>query len=96
MPKIIGTTDLHRNFRTVLDKVTNEHVSYILMRHNRPEAALIPYADYLRYRQLQERDVLRRVDALLVRLAEQSVAFDTDEVAADVAAVIEEVRSVGS
>lgn len=93
MQKIIGTTDLQRNFRAVFDEVARDHVPYVLTRGSRPEAALVPYADYLRYQQLQERDVLRRVDALLTRLAEQNAAFDANEVAADVAAAVAEARS---
>jgi prevent-host-death family protein len=92
MQKIIGTTDLQRNFRAVLDEVVNEHVPYVLTRGSRPEAVLVPYAEYLRFQQLEERDVLRRVDALLARLAEDNVAYSVDEVAADVAAAVKEVR----
>lgn len=93
MQKIIGTTDLQRNFRAVFDEVAIDHVPYVLTRGSRPEAVLVPYAEYLRFQQLQERDVLGRIDALLVRLAEQNADYDADEVAADVAAAIEEVRS---
>jgi prevent-host-death family protein len=93
MQKIIGTTDLQRNFRTVFDEVAKDHIPYVLTRGSRPEAALVPYADYLRFQQLQERDVLRRVDALLARLAEQDTGYDAAEVADDVTAAIEEARS---
>ena len=92
MQKIIGTTDLQRNFRAVLDEVVNEHVPYVLTRGSRPEAVLVPYAEYLRFQQLEERDVLRRADALLARLAEDNAAYSVDEVAADVAAAVKEVR----
>ena len=92
MQKIIGTTDLQRNFRAVLDEVVNEHVPYVLTRGSRPEAVLVPYAEYLRFQQLEERDVLRGVDALLARLGEDNAAYSVDEVAADVAAAVKEVR----
>ncbi len=93
MQKIIGATDLQRNFRAVLDEVVNEHVPYVLTRGSRPEAVLVPYTEYIRYQQLEERDVLRRVDALLARLAEDNAAYSVDAVAADVAAAIKEVRN---
>lgn len=93
MQKIIGTTDLQRNFRAVFDEVVNGHVPYVLTRGSRPQAALVPYDEYLRFQQLQEQDVLRRVDALLARLAERNAAYDIAEVAADVAAAIDEVRA---
>ena len=69
MQKIIGTTDLQRNFRAVLDEVVNEHVPYVLTRGSRPEAVLVPYAEYLRFQQLEVRVVLRRGGALLARVA---------------------------
>ena len=93
MEKIIGTTDLQRNFRAVFDEVAKEHIPYVLTRGSRPEAVLVPYAEYLRFQQLQEQDVFRRVDAMLTRLAEQNAAFDEDEVMADVDAAIGEVRA---
>ena len=93
MEKIIGTTDLQRNFRAVFDEVAKAHIPYILTRGSRPEAVLVPYAEYLRFQQLQEQDVLRRVDAMLARLAEQNAAFDENEVMADVDAAIGEVRA---
>lgn len=87
MEKIIGTTDLQRNFRAVFDEVAKEHIPYVLTRGSRPEAVLVPYAEYLRLQQLQEQDVLRRVDEMLIRLAEQNAAFDEAEVRADVDSV---------
>ncbi len=93
MEKIIGTTDLQRNFRAVFDEVSKAHIPYVLTRGSRPEAVLVPYAEYLRFQQLQEQDVFRRVDAMLTRLAEQNAAFDEDEVMADVDAAIGEVRA---
>jgi prevent-host-death family protein len=76
-----------------LDEVVNEHVPYVLTRGSRPEAVLVPYTEYLRYQQLEERDVLRRVDALMVRLAEKNATFGDDEIAADVAAAVKEVHA---
>ena len=92
MHKIIGTTDLQRNFRTIFDEVAKDSVPYILTRGSRPEAALVPYADYLRFQELMERDVLNRVNAMLARLADENAGFSEAEVAADVAEVIREVR----
>ena len=87
MEKIIGTTDLQRNFRAVFDEVAKEHIPYVLTRGSRPEAVLVPYAEYLRFQQLQEQDVLRRVDEMLTRLAEQNADVDEAEVRADVDSV---------
>ena len=66
---------------------------YVLTRGSRPEASLIPYADFLRYQQLQERDVMKRVDVLLACLPQQNAAFDEAEGAADVAVAVAKARS---
>ena len=71
MQKIIGVTELQRRFRSVFDEVAEEHVPYVLTRGSRPEAALIPYEEFLRFQALQEQDVLARFDGLVARMAEQ-------------------------
>ena len=68
MQKIIGVTDLQRQFRTVFDDVVFEHTPYVLTRGSRPEAALIPYDEYLQFLQLREADVLQRMDEVRTRL----------------------------
>jgi len=86
MPRIIGVTELQRRFRSIFDQVAKENVPVVLTRGSRPEAALIPYEDYLRFQALREQDVLARFDRLVARMAEQNAAFSEEEVAADVAA----------
>lgn len=86
MLKTIGLTELQRRFRAVLDEVARKHVPYVLTRGNRPEAALIPYEDFVRLRELQEGDTLARFDRLLARMAEQNKAYSEEEVDADIEA----------
>ena len=93
MQKIIGVTDLQRRFRAVFDEVVKDRDCYVLTRSSRPEAVLIPYDDYVRFQQLQEGDVLRRVDEMIVRLAERNADYDEEEVAADVAEALADVRA---
>jgi prevent-host-death family protein len=93
MQKIIGVTDLQRRFRAVFDEVVKDRDYYVLTRSSRPEAVLIPYDDYVRFQQLQEGDVLRRVDEMIVRLAERNAGYDEEEVAADVAEALADVRA---
>lgn len=85
MQKIMGVTELQRRFRSVFDEVAEEHVPYVLTRGSRPEAALIPYEEFLRFQALQEQDVLARFDGLMARMAEQQATVSEEEVAADVA-----------
>jgi prevent-host-death family protein len=90
MQKIIGVTELQRRFRVVFDEVARKRIPYVLTRGSRPEAALIPYDEFLELQALKEQDVLARFDRLTARLAEQNAG--EEEVAADVAAALDEVR----
>ena len=76
--------------RALLDQ---ERVPYVLTRGSRPEAALIPYEEFLQFQALKEQEVLARFDRLAARLAEQNASASEEEVAADVAAALDEVRS---
>ena len=90
--KIIGVTSLQRQFRAVFDEVALENTPYVLTRGSRPEAALIPYEEYLRFQRFQEENVLQRVEKLLDRLAERNAAYSVEEVEADVSAAVRAVR----
>lgn len=92
MPKIIGVTDLQRRFRAVVDEVAHRQVPYVLTRGSRPEVALIPYDDFVRFQELREQDVLAKFDRLVARMAAQNAAVSEAEVAADVRAARAEVR----
>jgi prevent-host-death family protein len=94
MQHIIGVTELQRNFRAVFDKVARENTPYVLTRGSRPEAALIPYETFLQLLELQEQAVLDRFDRLAGSVATHNKPFSEDEVAADVAAALDEVRAV--
>ena len=79
MNKIIGVTEMQRQFRAVFDEVARKRVPYVLTRGSRPEAALIPYEDYLLFQELQEGKVLARFDRLKARLAEESAKYGSAE-----------------
>ena len=86
MNKIIGVTELQRRFKSVLDEVVKRGVPYILTRGSRAEAALLPYEDFLRYQEMQEKEILARFDLLRERLAEQNRQYSEEEVDADIRA----------
>lgn len=92
MQKIIGVTDLQRRFRAVFEEVARQRVPYVLTRDSRPEAALIPYEDFVRFQKWQEDEVLARFDALASRLAEQNRDIEEDEVDRDVRVARREAR----
>ena len=86
MQQIIGVTELQRKFRSFFDQVVRKRTPVILTRGSRPEAALIPYEDYLRFQQIQENEVLAHFDKVWSRLAEVNSARSDEEIAADVKA----------
>ena len=86
MLKIIGVTELQRRFRPLFEEVVRKRTPIVLTRGSRPEAALIPYEDYLRFQQMQESEVLARFDQVWSRLAEVNRAYSDEEVAADIKA----------
>ena len=45
----LWVTELQRRFRSVFDEVARNRTPIVLTRGSRPEAALIPYEDYLRF-----------------------------------------------
>jgi prevent-host-death family protein len=92
MNKIIGVTDLQRQFRKTFDEVADEHVPYVLTRGSRPEAVLIPYEQYLRFIRADEEGILKRFDELLARMTAANGLFSEEEVAKDVSAAVRDVR----
>ena len=84
MQKIIGVTELQRKFRSFFEDVVRKRTPLVLTRGSRPEAALIPYEDYLRFQQMQESEVLARFDQVWTRLAQLNASFSEEEIAADI------------
>ena len=94
MSNVIGVTDLQRKFRPIFDEVAYHGRSYILTRGSRPEAAIIPYADFLRFQQLQEKQVLARFDRLLARMSQLNAMYSDAEIEADLQAADADLRDI--
>ncbi|MBK7178377.1 MAG: type II toxin-antitoxin system Phd/YefM family antitoxin [Chloroflexi bacterium] len=92
MQKIIGVTEMQRNFRAVFDEVANENTPYVLTRGSRPEVALIPYETFLQLMQWQEQEVFSRFDRLAASIATANEDYTEEEVQADVAEALAAVR----
>jgi len=84
MQQIVGVTDLQRHFRAFFDEVVRKRTPIVLTRGSRPEAALISYEDYLRFQQMQEKEVLAHFDQVWDRLEKLNVEYSDDEIAADI------------
>lgn len=92
MQKIIGVTELQRNFRAVFEEVASENMPYVLTRGSRPEAAIIPYSEFTQFLAWKEQEVVAEFDRAMLRIAEHNANFRDDEIAADVEEAIAEVR----
>lgn len=93
MQKIIGVTELQRSFRAVFDEVARDHMPYVLTRGSRPEVAIIPYDEYIRFLTWKEQEVVAEFDRAMLRLAERNAGYGDDEIDADVEAAINEARA---
>ena len=91
MQQIIGVTELQRKFRSFFDQVVNKQTPIVLTRGSRPEAVLIPYADYLHFQEMQESEVLARFDQVWTRLSQLNAEFSEEEIADDIKAARSEV-----
>lgn len=90
MQKIIGVTELQRQFRGFFEDVVRKGTPLVLTRGSRPEAVLIPYEDYLRFQQMQESEVLAHFDQVWNRLAQVNASYSDEEIAADIEAARQE------
>jgi len=85
MQKTVAVAELGERFRAVFDEVTEHHIPYLVTRGQRPEAVLVPYADFQRLLKSSEEEVLRRFDEARARIRERTSAFNEEEIAADAA-----------
>lgn len=92
MNKIIGVTALQRKFRKIFEEVAEDHTPYVLTRGSRPEAALVPYDQYLKYVQLDENGIFKRFDDLLVRMSLVNASFSVKEIERDIQAARKAIR----
>lgn len=93
MERVIGVTEPRRRLEAVFDEVVKDGVPYVLARGSRPEVAIIPYEQFLRYQALDRQGGPHRVGRKLARLAADNATLTDEGVAADVAAAIKEARA---
>jgi prevent-host-death family protein len=83
LDKIVGVTELQRDFRIVFDDVVEQKASYILTRGSRPEAVLISYKQCRQFVASNSDDFLAGIERLLSRMAFKNTPHDDAEVEAD-------------
>jgi len=93
MNRIIGVTELQRKFSAIFNEVAKRHTPYILTRGSRPEVVMIPYEQYLKYVQSDEKGIVERMDRTLARMAELNAQYSDEEVKADLLEATKIVRS---
>jgi prevent-host-death family protein len=86
MQHIVGVTELQRHFKSFFDQVVRKRIPIILTRGSRPEAALIPYEDYLQFQQMRESEILAGFDQVWERLDQLKEEFSDDEITGDIEA----------
>ncbi len=64
---------------------------YVLTRGSRPEAAIIPYDEFIRFMTWKEQEVVAELDWAMLRLAERNASYGDGEIDADVDAAINAV-----
>jgi prevent-host-death family protein len=89
--KVVGVRELQQRMESIFEDVTRKQVPYVVTDDSEPQAALVPYAEFLRFQKFQESDVLSRFDRVMARLAEHNAGFSEEEVEADVAAARDEL-----
>lgn len=94
MQKMIGVNELQADVRGVVDEVIAQQTPYILTLRDQPEAALIPYAEFLRFLHWKEDEMLAEFDTVLSELAEENAAYTVGEIEADIEAAIAETRAI--
>jgi prevent-host-death family protein len=93
MDRIIGVTELQRKFSAIFNEVARRRTPYILTRGSRPEVVMIPYDQYLKYVQLDEKGVTERLDRALAYMAEVNAQYSDNQVEADLIGATRAVRS---
>ena len=92
MDKIVGVTELQRNFKRVFDDVTKRKSAHILTRKSRPEAVLLPYEEYLRLARLNDSEVTLRFKQMLSRMQSINARFSDEEIESDLTQATKTLR----
>ncbi len=69
MPKMIGISDLPRGLQGFVDEVAHHKTQIVLTRQQNPQAAIIPYEDYLHYQEMRESETLLHFHEMRTRHA---------------------------
>ena len=90
MERVLGITEARQEFSNVVERVQYQGDSYIISRHGKPAAAMVPVEVYEGWKRQREDlfDAIRRIQ-------EANRGADPDEVMQDVLQAQQAVRSSG-
>jgi prevent-host-death family protein len=92
MVETIQSTDLRRRVREVLDRVRLKREAVIVQSYDTPQAVLIPYEDYVAYREWQVGRARRQAWLAELRAIAEEVSARAALSEEDAAALIEQAR----
>jgi prevent-host-death family protein len=92
MAETIQSTDLRRRVREVLDRVRLKREPVIVQSYGTPQAVLIPYEDYVAYREWQVGRAKRQAWLAELRAIAEEVSARAALSEENAAALIEQAR----
>ena len=92
MAETIQSTDLRRRVREVLDRVRLKREAVIVQSYDTPQAVLIPYEDFIAYREWQAGRAKRQVWLAELRAIAEEVSARAALADDEVDALIAEAR----
>ncbi len=90
MERVLGITEARQEFSNVVERVQYQGDSYIISRHGKPAAAMVPVEVYEGWKR-QRKDLFDAVR----KIQEANRGADPDEVMQDVLQAQQAVRSSG-
>lgn len=65
MENIIGITKARNKIKDIIDHIMDDNEKYIVTRDANPEAVIISYSDYLKYKEISKKyNKLKNIDAI--------------------------------
>ena len=92
MTETVQSTDLRRRLREVLDRVRLERDPVIVQSYDTPQAVLIPYEDFVAFREWQVSRAQRQAWLAELRAIAEEVSARAALSEDEAAALIEEAR----
>lgn len=84
MYQFVRTTDVQRNFKSVLEKLRSSNEPVIVLRDSVPEAVMLPYAEYRQLSELKKQEVKTRMEEVWEEMRKHNADVSDEELNADI------------